>query len=496
MHAIFKISSFVLILIFPVAATAQSVQDDFDRIQQTENAAWTDFDNMVLQTETMGMTTFEYLEKTSSLTLDNGDTVYITRSVPVDELQERHFGGNEFSNASPEQLREAATKIQEQMNRAQGEFDREMANSGAGGTVIGGMISNPPQDEPWLATNPKSMGNLYAMFLRGAADAKEARAAEDPAGDARRRAEDMQQLVSFTRRVATDPIDGRATFGLFAENLEAAQTSASEDFIPRQMTMVVDAERYVPLRMKIEGRMIADGQSREVSIERDDMDYRNVPGCGDLYRPHRSIMRLGGVMTPEEQAQMAEAQVQMAEFEKEMAQMPESQRAMIMRQMGPQMEMMKKMVSGGGIEIESKIVDIKCDVDTETALNMAMSTVGGGMLGGTGVMMPGSNTQPYYVDEKGIGVIRHEGEASEYFLNVKAAGDVLAGPMGPYKGPNVGIFIGSLSMMGLPFDQIELELYQENPQRTSVLFKPEVNADRAESKADCGDVSAIGECSN
>ena len=48
---------------------------------------------------------------------------------------------------------------------------------------------------------------------------------------------------------------------------------------------------------------------------------------------------------------MKDAQVQMAQFEQQMAQMPESQRAMIMRQMGPKIEMMKKMVSGGGLEV-------------------------------------------------------------------------------------------------------------------------------------------------
>lgn len=55
---------------------------------------------------------------------------------------------------------------------------------------------------------------------------------------------------------------------------------------------------------------------------------------------------------------MQEAQQQMADFEKQLAHMPASQQDMIMRQIGPQMEMMKKMADRGGMELETEIREI------------------------------------------------------------------------------------------------------------------------------------------
>ena len=61
----------------------------------------------------------------------------------------------------------------------------------------------------------------------------------------------------------------------------------------------------------------------------------------------------------QQQKEMQEAQKQLAEFEKQLEQMPESQRDMIMSQMGPQMEMMKKMASGGGLETLTEVHEIR-----------------------------------------------------------------------------------------------------------------------------------------
>lgn len=506
MRKILFTATLTLTLVLPIGTVAQvqfnpDYGDDpgevLDRMQRADNAGWRDVDHVALVTDTSGMSTFEMHEKTTAFTLDNGETAYVTRSVPLNELQERAHGGNEFSSASPGELKHAANVIEEQMGRAQTVFEDEMAKNGLGATVIGNMISNPPADQPWLATTPGSMGSLYARFLRGAADAKVAQAEQDRQNALEQQSQEATRLLrEHSRLVQSPPIDGRPTIGLLAENLNHTQIADGRQVTFNKVLMTVDAEYFVPLSMKMDGVMVADGETRSLTIERLDQDYRTVPGCGDMYRPFRSVMRLAGLMTPEEQAQMVEAQAQMADMEKQLAQLPESQRAMIMQQMGPQMEMLKGMAESGGFSVESKILTMKCDIGAPAAMQMAMSTVGGGMLGDVGSAMTGRNTRPYYIDEKGIGVIRHAGEAGEYFLNVKGSGDVLAGPMGPYKGPNVGIYIGSLSMIGLPFDQIELELYRDDPQRTSVLFKPEVNAARAESKEHCGEISPIGECSN
>ena len=196
-------------------------------------------------------------------------------------------------------------------------------------------------------------------MLNAAADRKEQRAGENPEADARAGVDATQRFMDAT--VLLDErrtIDGRPALGLFANNLNYTDGSDGAEVTINSVTMWVDAERYVPLRLVMEGDMRAEGETRPISIERDDMDYQSPAGCGELYKPMRSVMRIGGMMTPEQQAQMKEAQAQMAQFEQQMAQMPEGQRAMIMRQMGPQMEAMKKMVSGGGFEVENKVTEI------------------------------------------------------------------------------------------------------------------------------------------
>jgi hypothetical protein len=69
-------------------------------------------------------------------------------------------------------------------------------------------------------------------------------------------------------------------------------------------------------------------------------------------------------MSPEEQEQMAEAGAKMAEFEQQLASMPASQREMIMRQMGPQLEMMRTMAAGNGIEVVSELKAMRCNTGT------------------------------------------------------------------------------------------------------------------------------------
>jgi hypothetical protein len=224
---------------------------------------------------------------------------------------------------------------------------------------------------------------MYATMLNAAADRKEERAAENPEADARSSAAATERFMNAT--VLLDErrnIGGRPALGLFADNLNYTDGSGDSEVTIDSVTMWVDAERFVPLSLVMQGDMRAEGETRPITIERDDMDYQSPPGCGKLYKPMRSVMRIGGMMTPEQQQQMKEAQVQMAEFEKQMAQMPEAQRAMIMRQMGPQMESMKKMVSGGGFEVENKVVEMRCNTGIPDAMEMAMTTFGGGMTGG------------------------------------------------------------------------------------------------------------------
>ncbi|MBT7256151.1 MAG: peptidoglycan-binding protein, partial [Planctomycetaceae bacterium] len=123
-------------------------------------------------------------------------------------------------------------------------------------------------------------------------------------------------------------------------------------------------------------------ESRRITVEREDLDYRNVPGCGDMYRPFKSIMRLGGMMTSEQQAELAEASVQLEQLEAQMASMPASQRQMMESMLGPQLEMIKNMASGGGIEVVSTIAELRCNTGLPDPIEIANTMFGGAFMGG------------------------------------------------------------------------------------------------------------------
>ena len=95
-----------------------------------------------------------------------------------------------------------------------------------------------------------------------------------------------------------------------------------------------------------------------------------------MYRPYRSVTRMGGMLTPEEQAQMQEARAKLAEFEQQMASMPPEQREMMMRMVGPQIEAVRNMASTGGIEIETHIVSVSCNAGLPNPDMMALKMMG------------------------------------------------------------------------------------------------------------------------
>jgi hypothetical protein len=109
--------------------------------------------------------------------------------------------------------------------------------------------------------------------------------------------------------------------------------------------------------MVMDGTMDTDGTPRPVTIETIERDYRKVQGS-NMYEPYQQVMRLTGEMADETKRQMEEARAQLAEFDKQLAEMPESQRQMMMNMMGEQIEMMRKMAAGDGIEIVTDVRSI------------------------------------------------------------------------------------------------------------------------------------------
>lgn len=165
-------------------------------------------------------------------------------------------------------------------------------------------------------------------------------------------------------------VDGVDIVELGAEDLDYVQQTGDGTFTTRSMHILVDAEKYLPVQFKIDGTMTQAGETRDVTIDRVDSDFRRVDGCGKLFKAHRSTMHMGGALTPEEQAQFAEAQEQLAELEKQLAGMPPAQQEMMKNMMGPQIDMLRKMGDGGGIEIVTEIVELRCNSGRPTAEEM------------------------------------------------------------------------------------------------------------------------------
>jgi hypothetical protein len=493
----------VALAVLPAGVFAETVNDIFDQMLEKETACLEDVDSLLVGTQTMGTAVLQYYEKVP-VKGENGETINVLRNVPPQEIQQRQSGGsNALGDADPAQLRDAAALLEQAGEKAELDMRAEMGNAGlpAG---LEGLVTSASEEEPWLPTDPQNVTAMYAMMLRGAAQGKEEQAARDDVGaQAHQQAADKALIASKSRLVGRETVDGIEAKHVTAENLDQRQTlEDGKEFTLNSMNLWVDAQNDVPLKLQMDGEMSDGKEVRPIRIEREDKDYRHVEGCGCLYRPFLSVMKISGIMDEKQKAQMQEAQAKMADFDKQLAQMPAAQRDMILRQMGPQMEMMKKMASGGGIEIESKVVELRCNTGMPSPLQMAQATMSGGMLGmgmgaGTGAA---DEVKPYYVDEKGIGVIRYADSGSAkgpFFLTVKntATGKAVVDALGPYSGPKVGVYIGSLKMLGIPYTDIELELYQDGPHRTAVRFRPEIDPAKAESQSDCGKMSSTGECS-
>ena len=178
--------------------------------------------------------------------------------------------------------------------------------------------------------------------------------------------EDMAQEAVFSiaafsesaELVGTETVDGREAYHLVAENLDRKRSLNDEqEFVLQTINAWIDTDKYVPLKIVMDGTMETDGTPRPVTIETIERDYRTVPDS-NMYEPYQQVMRLTGEMAEETKRQMEQARTHLADLDKQLAEMPESQREMMMNMMGDKIEMMRKMAAGDGIEIITTVRSI------------------------------------------------------------------------------------------------------------------------------------------
>lgn len=505
---------------------ADDVESLMENMFDMQQERWEGVETYVIDQTQMTIRVQRYFQRINVTTPD-GETYIAFRNNPLstDPCSFAAEGG--FSEMTAEDYEQAA-QAYEMTGEAMGsEIDAGLEDAG----LPRGLLS-APGGNPWETMDPRGIMGAGAIMMRAGAEAKRQQAIEEAKPDTT--LSDMQMFADRARLVGTESVDGREAFHVRAEDLNLTQESDGQTFTIDSVDSWIDAQEYVPLRMVLEGVAQDGRESRPIRMEKRDLDYRKVPES-NMYESYKQVMTISGVMDEKQQAEMQQIQQQMADFERQIATMPKAQQDMIRRQMAPQMEMLNSMSSGSGMQLETVINAITvnhCDKAQAgqmpfgpEAFPFDVGAAGTGSPGGGGggeIAAPVAaggvaaynlvtdddevEVRPYYVDEEGIGVLRYsepKGRVFQYHMvisgltaNPERPREVLVGSMGPYNGPDVGIFIGSLRMLSQPYDLIEIELYEDEPYRPVVRFRPQVNADKAESMEDCGTVSSTGACSN
>ncbi len=333
------------------SAHGQSAEQVIDKMIRADNEALEGIDNYVMQVEVMGVETLSYFEKEAQVRLSNGQTAYVMRSVPV--------SGSSTTGATAGDLDRAAAAMPGAGAQMEQGMHQEMQSAGLP-PGVGDMLIASNEDEPWLSANPSDMTGMYATMLGGAAEGERQRSA-DAKADSKQLSKDLQRMKARSKVVGRETVDGKKTIVVESKGEGTKQRVDEGEFEVDRVRMWVDAKRYVPVRMRIEGTMRQGTETRPIVLERNDRDYREVPGCGGMYEPFVSVMKMSGMLNAEDKAQLEEARAKLADFDKQMASMPPEQREMVMNQMGPQRKMLESLAAGGGMEIESRIISIRCN---------------------------------------------------------------------------------------------------------------------------------------
>ncbi len=349
-----------VLIVLPAVALSQSAQSILETAREKQLERWDGVDVYVVKQTVVGVNGQSYFER-ADIELDDGTVETVFLPSPFGQPGADQCPGPQRMTA---EAWEANAQAAEMMGAGMGEeIDRGMEEAGLPPGLLGATGS-----DPWASFDPRVQMGGVAMFSRMAAGAERQRAAQPELerADARETADQMSLFMETAKVMGTETIDGRTAYHLRAENINQAHGEDAQEFVLQHVSMWIDEKEYVPLRMKIEGSLTIDGETKPMTIENSQTDYRIVPGS-KMYESHKQTMKISGMMTAEQEAQMIEAQQKMADFEKQMESMPASQRQMMENMMGPQLEMMRKMTAGGGFQTEIVVNSISVNPEVIAA---------------------------------------------------------------------------------------------------------------------------------
>jgi peptidoglycan hydrolase-like protein with peptidoglycan-binding domain len=353
------VSTMLLAAMIPALASAESAQALLDRMLVAESKRAKGVDDYAMDLSVMGHDSTLYYERVS-MPGPNGKPMETFRLVSFGEMQSRQQAGQ---GMSPEAWEAYSKAMRETGSAVGGEMDKGMNEAGLPPGMRDAMGSGS-EAEPWASPNPSTMMGSMADFADAAGKAS-AEAKADARDDSM--AKSMALFRKQAKIVGKESIGKRRAIHARADGLNIVEKSDGEELEIQAISLWIDAEKLVPLKMRMEGVAKQGKSEREILIERFDHDYRVVPGS-KLYMPYRNMVRMRGVLSPEQQKQMEDARKQLADFDKKLAEMPPEQRAQVEKMAGSQIAMLRKMVDRGEMEVVTEVRAIRVNVGLEGAV--------------------------------------------------------------------------------------------------------------------------------
>ncbi|MFK8052932.1 MAG: hypothetical protein AB8F65_08135 [Woeseiaceae bacterium] len=172
----------------------------------------------------------------------------------------------------------------------------------------------------------------------------------------------MNDLMQKAELIGEASIDGNAVWHVQGDNLNYTEGNAEGSFTIEEFSMWIDQSRLVPLQLHMNGRADTPGEERVMDMKIQMSDYRPVPGT-QMLESFSQAVSVGGALSADEMADVAEAQKQLAELDKQMASMPPAQRKMMEGMMGDQIKVFRELAESGAVKIDMTVSSIVANQD-------------------------------------------------------------------------------------------------------------------------------------
>jgi peptidoglycan hydrolase-like protein with peptidoglycan-binding domain len=337
-----------------IAATAQDILENA-RLKQLER--WEGVDVYVVTQSLMGHTTSSYFQR-FEFENEEGDMEPVFLPVPESRFRDNPCSLGAMSDEDLATFRSATTQMGDGMAT---EIESGMAEGGLPPELLSATGS-----DPWNTMDPRVMMGGYADFLEAAAEAERQEKAIDYDARAEDTFDQMSRFMQTARLVGTETVEGREAYHLRATDLNQVEEVDGKEYHMDSISMWIDKAEAVPLKMRMDGTLVSGSESKPMTLENIQTDYRRVPGS-NMYESYRQVMRMTGMLSAEEEAEFKKAQKELDKLDKEMASMSPSQRQMMENMMGDQIKMMRNIANGGAFENEVVVTSIEANpmlVDT------------------------------------------------------------------------------------------------------------------------------------